>query len=334
MDDWRTATRRPSPGFSSFAKKGESTSFSAFARRGPAPAPATAAIRRLSSSNTRKQERRFRESGTRKAGERRANRVSILTPTSEFNAAIPEIKVTDTYPFPAGKASQKIPLSYFSDPASPFAVKVYNKTVGADKFLMEDYYLIDKRYAKREGRAIASRYMLKVIVFVRSHTGDLIGAHGSYVKRDGTRVCNRGDTGFTTAIGSVSSGHYYNTSIRDAITAHGLSGLPGLEQRILASGLGEAREELRVRLSDIQTVGMRPACIVSKLKEANRFHVYGVIDITLKAGVGVEDLNKLYRKDIVDTRMDDKWRETCTLHYVAALGDWGERTRDFLRILN
>ena len=332
MEDWRTATRRPGTGFGSFAKKGESPSFGAFARRGPAPA--TAAIRRLSSSNTRKQERRFRESGTRKAGERRANRVSILTPTSEFNAAIPEIKVTDTYPFPAGKASQKIPLSYFSDPASPFAVKVYNKTVGADKFLMEDYYLIDKRYAKREGRAIASRYMLKVIVFVRSHAGTLIGAHGSYVKRDGTRVCNRGDTGFTTAIGSVSSGHYYNTAIRDTMMAKGLDGLSGLEQRILASGIGEAREELRVRPSEIADISIRSDCLVSKLKEANRFHVYGVVDIQLKAGVAVEDLNNRYYKDIADPRMDEKWRETCTVHEVKDMRDFGARTLDMLRILN
>lgn len=252
----------------------------------------------VATSPVRLEERRYR--ATAKIRRRSKHRGSAETPTSADRAIVAER-------LPSGR----IPLSAIE--AGPYIVKLFNTPSGE---LGSDYYLIQREFAKRTKRPTALRYWLKVVAIV--HQG------GKVLVADSGR-------GKTVAIGSISADHVYNPGI---ISRVGTPPIPvTLAYRGVASALGEAREELRVRPSDVTGISVQPSVLVVPDRgRVDRATLYLFVDLTLNPSVTLRDLEARRLKDLAEG--DSAFNETGALSFIPEanlLREVGERTRDLLK---
>ena len=180
----------------------------------------------------------------------------------------------------------RLPLAVLEAP--PFIVKLFNERNGS---LGSDYYLIQREFAKKSKRSTATRSWLKVVVTVSRGHEVLVGSTPS---------------GATVAIGSISSDHVYNEGIQRRLIGSGGSGGTGggppspltLEYRAVASALGEAREELRVRPSDVANIRVNPSCLlVPDSARADRQTIYIFVELALNPSVTLAALEARRRQD-------------------------------------
>lgn len=265
-------------------------------RRGPPQPPQP--------SPHRNEERRHRATA-KVAIKRRTHRKSAETPISPPRSEA-------AFPLPDGQ----IPISILEAP--PFIVKLYNKTDGS---LGSDYYLIQREFAKRSKRHTALRFWLKVVVMVFRKTA---GGHSEY-------LMGRMRDGVTAAIGSISSDHVYNEGIRRRLGFGG--GSLSLQDRAVASALGEAREELRVRPYEVAGIHVVPEClVVPDLSRADRKTIYYFIDLELIPGISLAALEERRRKDRNEDPSFNEVGELTFVHGRDILNPRivGQRTRDLL----
>lgn len=267
-------------------------------RRGPPqqqPAPL---------SPGRNEERRHRATA-KVAVKRRTHRRSAETPLSGLRSEA-------AIPLPDGK----IPLSTLDAP--PFIIKLFNKPDGS---LGSDYYLIQREFAKRAKRPTATRAWLKVVAMVFRRKA---GGASEY-------LMGRTRDGATAAIGSVSSDHVYNEGIRRRLGLGG--GSLSLQDRAVASALGEAREELRVRPNEVAGIHVAPIClVVPDGSRPDRKTVYLFIDLELVPGISLATLEARRRKDRDES---PSFNEVGELLFVNGSDLFnprivGQRTRDLL----